>query len=163
MAVDKALVGAAGVHYVAFQLSSRGYAVGLTAPGVKGVDLLATNVETGKSINIQVKTMTDAYVSSRKWGPYWKWRIGKELADGPPHEAFFLAFVDLRGGSLSQLSEMSVTPDVFIVPSAGLEPLVERFPYDPQKGPPKDFWCAIEEKHAANYKNCWGLIDAALT
>ena len=30
---DKALVGAAGVHYVAFQLSARGYPVGVTAPG----------------------------------------------------------------------------------------------------------------------------------
>ncbi|MBI2873318.1 MAG: hypothetical protein HYY00_09050 [Chloroflexi bacterium] len=114
MAADKALVGAAGVHYVAFELASRGYAVGLTSPGVKDVDLLATNAETGKSIVVQVKTMTHAHVNSKRWGPYWKWRIGK-LAQGPPREGFFVVFVDLRRDP-----KAPPAPDVFIVPHGDL-------------------------------------------
>ncbi|MBI4198178.1 MAG: hypothetical protein HY533_03615 [Chloroflexi bacterium] len=161
MTADKALVGATGVHYVAFHLSKRGYAVGLTAPGIKDVDLLVTNTDTGKSIAIQVKTMTQAHVNSRRWGSYWKWRIGKDVALAVPKSGLFWAFVDLKGGS-SFVPE-AISPDVFIVPSADLKPpLVESFP-EPSKGPPTDFWCDIYEKDLLTYKERWDRIANALT
>jgi hypothetical protein len=155
---DKALVGSVGVHYVAFQLSSRGYAVALTAPGVKGVDLLTTDTETGKSLSIQVKTMSDARVNSRKWGTYWKWRIGKQIGEGGRHRGFYLTFVDLCAGPPDE-PDGTWSPDVFIVPSIALEPLVSRFP---TRGPPTDYWCVIGEEVADKYRNRWNRIDAAL-
>ncbi|MDA0988770.1 MAG: hypothetical protein O2783_06535 [Chloroflexi bacterium] len=166
MAADKALVGNAGEHYVAFQLSGRGYAVGLTAQSTEGIDLLAANNKTHKAVTIQVKTMKTAEVTNRKWGVYWKWRIGRHLADPAAHsENLFLAFVDLRGGP----SQTSPHPDVFVVPSDHLGNLVEVEQY-PTSGPPRDFWCNIYEKKrpnykykkASNYKNRWDLIEAAL-
>ena len=117
MAKDKALVGAAGVHYVAFHLSARGYAVGITAPGVKLVDLLVTNTETGRSANLQVKTMTDAKVSRKKGGGYWKWRVSEELMTSKGRADLILTFVDLRGEPLQDSANVSWVPDVFVVPS----------------------------------------------
>jgi hypothetical protein len=73
---DKALTGAAGEFYVAFRLAEMGYAVGLTTGGTRSIDMIVANSRTGKSITIQTKTMRrDGFVSSKKWGPYWKWRV----------------------------------------------------------------------------------------
>jgi len=93
---DRALVGAAGVHYLAFELSARGYAVGLTAPGVKFVDLLATNTSTGRSVSLQVKTMTKAKVNS-KYGVYWKWWLKEEALARKANADLIFAFVDFKG------------------------------------------------------------------
>lgn len=153
MAGDKALTGSAGVHFVAFQLSSRGHAVGLTGPGVKAVDLMAANAETGKSISIQVKTMTVAKVNSRKYGSYWKWRVGQQLAEGKGHKDLFVTFVDLRGGPATE-PDMPWDPDVFVVPSTRLHSLVNEFP--------GQFWCVILEKDAWKYRNKWDQIEKAL-
>ena len=160
MAKDKALVGAAGVHYVAFQLSSRGSAIGLTAPGVKNIDMLVSSPETGKATTIQVKTMTKAHVNSKNWEPYRKWRIGNPASA----TALFYVFVDLNDGSPYQ-------PQVFIVPLTDLRAkpagltyaLVDAYPEDPKKGPPTDFWCNIYDTDSTKYENRWYLIEAALT
>ena len=75
---DKASTGAAGAYYVAFRLAAMGYAVGLTTYGTRSIDLLVANLDTGKSITTQTKTMLkDAFVQSRRYGTYWKWRVGK--------------------------------------------------------------------------------------
>src|SRR3972149_4236264 len=104
MGPRKELIGAAGEHYVAFQLSARGYAVGLTARGTKSADLLMTNLETGKSATIQVKTMTTAFVPAKKREPYWKWRVS--VPKVPTSKTFIYAFVDLK-------DNISDIPDVF--------------------------------------------------
>jgi len=70
MTKDKALTGATGAYYVGFRLSALGYAVGLTTHGTRAIDMFVANPETGKSITIQTKTMFNAFVRSRKWGPY---------------------------------------------------------------------------------------------
>ncbi len=156
MAKDKALVGVAGVHHVAFQLSARGYPVGLVAPGVRTVDLLASNPSTGRLVDIQVKTMTNAAQGTKKKGiSWWGWRIGK-LADAAPRENFLFAFVDLRGGfPLNEAYEASWTPDVFIVPSIHLKSVT-----DPPET--KDRWCVISRDNAPKYKNNWKLLEDAL-
>ena len=156
---EKALTGSAGVHYVAFQLSSRGHAVGLTGPGVKAVDLLAANAETGKSISIQVKTMTDAHVDIGKPADHWKWRIGKQLAESPRDKQFFIAFVNLRGGP-PVANDASWDPEVFIVPSPIPEKLIRRF--GPKKAP-TDFWVVILVKDAYKYRNRWDQMEKALS
>ena len=145
---DKALVGAAGEHYVAFRLSAEGYAVGLTARGTTALDLLVANPRTGSSITIQTKTATNAWVASRKWGNYWKWRIGSKRLS--PSGSFFYVLLNLR-------DDPSGAPAALIVPSTQLGPLLETF----GTGRP-DVWCTIYEKDKAQYLERWDLITAVL-
>ncbi len=156
MTKDKTLTGAAGEYYVAFRLAAEGYAVGLTSRGTRLIDLIVANPTTGKSITIQTKTMRrDAFVQSRKYGAYWKWRVG--ISRRPAHKTFFYAFVDLR-------DDPSQTPNVFIVPSGELRPLLEVSPegVDPESPEAKDVWCVIYEKDAQKYRDRWQFIDDAL-
>jgi len=67
---DTALTGAVNAYYVGFRLSASGYAVRLTTHGTRAIDMFVANRDTGKSITIQTKTMLNAFVRSRKWGPY---------------------------------------------------------------------------------------------
>ena len=148
---DKALTGAAGEYYVAFRLSSNGYAVGLTTHGTRAIDMLVSNPDTGKSVTIQTKTMRGAFVQSKKYGPFWKWRVSKSLPTA--YEGFIYVFVDL-------LDDLSQAPDIFIVPSVELEPLLEQYP---EEGPIKDLWCVIYEKDASKYLRRWDVISNALS
>jgi len=116
MTRDKTLMGAAGEYYVAFRLAAEGYAVGLTAYGTRAIDLVVANPDTGKSITIQTKTGWDAFVPSRKYPPYWKWRVRKFTE----HEKLFYAFVDLE-------DDPSQAPELFIVPSAKLPELLSKY------------------------------------
>ncbi len=154
---DKALTGSAGVHYVAFQLSSRGYAVGLTAPAVKGVDLLATEADRGTSVSIQVKTATNAHVDVQRPNDRWKWRVGVQLAEGHSQKHFFIAFIDLRDGPPAAY-DMPWDPDVFVVPSGHLQKYVWGYP----EKKPRAYWFVIPVKDAHKYRNRWDRIDAAL-
>jgi hypothetical protein len=151
---DKALIGAAGEHYVAFRLVARGYAVGLAPRGTRSIDLLVANPETGKSITIQTKTGMNAFVQSRKYEPCWNWRVGKPRK---PHESFFYVFVDLK-------NDPSQTPDGFIVPSGELRSLLVAYPQgvDSESPEAKDIWCGIDEEDAPRYRERWDLIGAAL-
>jgi hypothetical protein len=151
--IDKALVGVAGEYYIAFRLSAMGYHVGLTAPGARAVDLLVSKPETGKSITIQAKTMQQSLSPIKKYGPFWKWRVGTSRIN--PREMFYYLFVDLR-------DDLSTAPDVFIVPSLRLEkPLLEEYP---QSGPPfRDAWCVISDKDKGAYLNRWDIIEGALS
>jgi hypothetical protein len=157
MEKDKVLTGAAGTYYVAFQLSAQGYAVGLTTYGTKAIDLFVANPDTGKSITIQTKTGSDAFVRSKKYGTFWHWRVGKPRK---AHKSFFYVFVDLKKNDPSQ------TPDAFIVPSGELGRSVRRVVYprgvDPESPKAKDFWCGIDEEDGPKYKNRWDVIEDAL-
>lgn len=144
MTKDKALTGATGAYYVAYRLSALGYAIGLTTHGTRAIDLIVANPDTGKSIAIQTKTMLSAFVQSKKHGPYWKWPVGKSRE---PHKTFFYAFVDLKDDPVQ-------TPDVFIVPSAKLSPLLEEYP--------NMTFCVIYEKVRQKYYDQWDIIKAAL-
>lgn len=144
--MDKALVGVAGEYYIAFRLSAMGYHVGFTAPGARAADLLVSNLETGKSITIQVKTMQKAFVKSKKYDPYWKWRVGTSRFH--PHESFYYLFVDLRR-NLSNAPY--VEPYVFIVPSLGLEPLLGGFGRSGSEF--TDVWCTISDKDKGAYRD----------
>jgi len=142
--MDKALIGAAGEHFIAFRLCEMGYTIGLTARGMRAVDLLATNPETGKSITVQTKTALDACNES---GDYWHWPIG--LSRALARKTFFYMFVDLKGGSQSK------QPDVFIVPSLKLKsPLLRE--YHNYAG------CAMYDRDKNKYLNRWDVIEVAL-
>jgi hypothetical protein len=143
---DKALIGAAGEHYVAFRLIARGYAVGLAPRGASAIDLLVANSGTGKSITIQTKTGWKAMYGSAV-EPWWKWPTSRSRQQ--PRETFFYAFVDLK-------NDPSQMPDVFIVPSVEVAPpLLQEFPVGS--------WFVIEdEEDARKYRDRWDLISAAL-
>ncbi len=157
MAKDKALTGAAGAYYVAFQLSGQGYAVGLTTYGTRSIDLAVANPETGKSITIQTKTMFEDAFVQRKLGAFWKWQVGVNALRRPVYKTFFYAFVDLKGN-------LSQTPDVFIVPSGELRSLLQGFPerVDLESPEVKAVWCDIYEEDAPKYRNNWDILKNAL-
>ncbi len=142
---EKALIGAAGEHYVAFRLIACGYAVGLAPRGTRSIDLLVANSGTGKSITVQTKTGWKAMYGSAV-EPWWKWPV---MSRQPPHETFFYAFLDLK-------SDPSQTPDLFIVPSVEVAPpLLREFRVGS--------WFVIEdEEDARKYRDRWDLISAAL-
>ena len=115
--------------------------------------MFVADPDTGKSVTIQTKTMTEAFVRSRKWGPYWKWQVGTKAGRGPVREAFYYAFVDLKGGQMQ-------TPDVFIVPSAEVRELSGAFPErtDLESPDVKAVWCNTREEDAPKYQNrCTGV------
>ncbi|MDO8750014.1 MAG: hypothetical protein Q7K03_02560 [Dehalococcoidia bacterium] len=150
---DKALVAAAGVHYVAFKLSSLGYATGLTAPGVENVDLLAANPRTLKSISIQVKTAQKAPRKS-KGVEYCVWPISKKLVNTLPSGTFFIIFVDLRGGGSNGLPDAYIVPSKYMKNNSWVE--IEEYPKPPKA--PTAYWCNIDDVQASNSKNRWDLI-----
>ena len=76
--------GIAGEHFVAGELSKRGWIVGLTAKNTAQVDLLAKKPSSRSAIAIQVKSRTTAYRLAWRTGP----------PDGPD-DADFYVFVDL--------------------------------------------------------------------
>ncbi len=144
--MDKSLVAASGLHYVCYQLCLRGYAIGVTAPGVESVDVLAANTKNGKSISLQVKTMRTAVRTSKKDGTSWCWRVGK-LADMEFRDNLFFALVELGE---------SDKPEVFILPSANLASHVERYARN-------DNWCCLyENKDTGEYRNAWNRLEQYL-
>ena len=54
--VSSILTGVAGEYFAAAELSRRGYVASITLRNTKGIDIIATNEEGSKTINIQVKT-----------------------------------------------------------------------------------------------------------
>lgn len=85
------IVGVSGEYFVAAELSQRGVVATLTLKNTPYIDILATNLETGKSANIQVKTMS----VENKAG----WHLGPK--DGEPSGItnHYYVLVDLQGPS----------------------------------------------------------------
>jgi len=105
-----ALTAAAGEHYVAYLLSSRGYIAALTRGGSPSVDILAASVDGKRTIGIQVKTSSWGF-SPRKKKPeesHWEFDVGFK-AVGNADDTFLYAFVSLCGDNQSK-------PIVFFVP-----------------------------------------------
>lgn len=93
------LSGVSGEYYVAAELSKRGYVASITLRNTRGIDILCTNEETYKAVNIQVKTYQG---SKRSW-------ILNEKAEEEKNKNLFYVFVCLNDGIKH--------PDFFIVPS----------------------------------------------
>ncbi|MBI4817734.1 MAG: hypothetical protein HY791_15845 [Deltaproteobacteria bacterium] len=110
-----ALTAAAGEHFVAYALSTRGFAVAATRGGVPTVDLVVGDPAGLSSALIQVKTSSYAWRSYKKKpeNDRWEWDVG-EKARHLSNPSLLYAFVDLRG---AKQDHPSILPDVFIVPS----------------------------------------------
>ncbi len=91
--------GVAGEYFVAAELSKRGYIASITLRNTKGIDVLATNADATKSVNIQVKTSQ---------GKSRQWLLNKKAETYHAPDLFYV-LVNLR-------DEMD-RPEFFIVPS----------------------------------------------
>lgn len=85
----KGIVGVAGEFFVAAELSQRGIVATMTLKNTPYIDILATNLEKGKTANIQVKTMSI--------GNNTGWHLGPK--DGEPSGVanHFYVLVNLQG------------------------------------------------------------------
>lgn len=94
------IVGIAGEYFVAAELSQRGIVATLTLKNTPRVDVIATNLLTGKVANIQVKTMS---VENNQG-----WRLSKKDEESSEIKNFFYVLVNLKGPS--ELPEYYIFP-----------------------------------------------------
>lgn len=97
--LSSVLSGIAGEYFVAAELSKRGYIATITLRNTKGVDILCSNIDTIKTIGIQVKTNR---------GSVHKWMLN-EKAENYFADNLFYVFVNLNNNEKP--------PEYFIVPS----------------------------------------------
>lgn len=102
--MKKGIVGVAGEYFVAAELSQLGIVATLTLKNTPKIDILATNLENGKYVNIQVKTMS---IENNQG-----WRLSDKDEQKSEIKNHFYAFVDLKGNG--QL------PNYFIMPQEKL-------------------------------------------
>src|SRR5258708_7573723 len=119
MSYESALLGAAGVHFVAFCLQARGYHAAPTIRNAPTVDLLGSAPDGSAHLALQIKTSKWAMRTQGKgnqkkphhyeWPFSWGAVLGKSKQQH--QKGLFFALVDLRG-----FPEEGELPDVFIVP-----------------------------------------------
>jgi len=142
--IDRSLIGIAGAHFVAGEMSKRGYVVTLTSRNTEGIDLLASDKKGTKPIAIQVKTTTQK-----------NWMLNKK-ADNLISEDLFYIFVLLKGEN-----EM---PEFFIVPSKDVAEQVsishKKWLETPNKkgGKHNDSPMRIFMDNEKKYKDRWDLL-----
>lgn len=103
MSISKTtLTGAAGEHYLMFRLLGLGYIAGLAPAGAPNADIIVTNVETKRSVAIQVKTRLQKGSDSG-------WHM-KEKHEELKEDNLFYCFLDLP-------DEVSIPPTVYVLPS----------------------------------------------
>ncbi len=110
-----ALTGAAGEHFVAYQLTCLGLVVGLPRAGSPTVDLIVANADGSAAVNVQVQT-TDWAMRERGRGdakaPHRvEFPLGPKAATSPSPNLFF-ALVDLQS-----TRALATSPDVYVIPS----------------------------------------------
>ena len=150
--ISNALTGAAGVHFVAAELSRRGALILVTARNTKGIDALATDVDGRRHVTIQVK-------SSYSRPAFWP--IGSVLDPIPPQHAFY---VFVRNAPDAPAGTPPLAPmEAFIVPASVVYQTADH-PLPPGSAA----WTAggWPRRGAVNldeYRNRWDLILTALT
>ncbi|MEA2074633.1 MAG: hypothetical protein U9O85_02700 [Euryarchaeota archaeon] len=97
--ISGVLTGVSGEYFVAAELSRRGFIASITLRNTKGIDVLAPNQDTSKSVGIQVKTN---HGKRKAW-------ILNQKAENYFEENLFYIFVNLKG--------TNERPDFYIVPS----------------------------------------------
>lgn len=102
------LIGIAGEHFVAAELSRRGYIASMTLKNTKGIDILASNGDASRLVGIQVKATR---YNTTKW-------MLNEKAENYYAENLFYIFVNLK--------EINQRPDFFIVPSKIVASYIKR-------------------------------------
>lgn len=102
------LKGICGEYYVAAELSKRDIIATLTLKNTRGVDILASNLTSTKTVAIQVKS---THKDKREW-------LLKSSAETFSSKDHFYVFV--------RLNNLGERPDYFIVPSAIVSKTIKR-------------------------------------
>jgi len=102
--MKKGIIGVAGEYFVAAELSQRGIIATLTLKNTPKIDILATNLENGKFVNIQVKTMS----LTNKVG--WRLSLNDEVDSTIKNHFYVLV-------NLQSIGEM---PEYYIIPQKKL-------------------------------------------
>jgi hypothetical protein len=120
------ITGITGEHYVAAELSKRGYIATITPRNTHIVDILASSKDGSRTVSIQVKTSS----SSLK-----RWQLGsKNESQHSPN--FFYIFVNLNNDDRH--------PDFHIVESKVVSDIIKR---DHEK------WLAGKDRNGQPYKD----------
>ena len=98
--VSSILTGVSGEYFAAAELSRRGYIASITLRNTKGIDIVASNEEGSKTINIQVKTSSK---NTKGW-------ILNKKAESVVDKNMFYVFV--------KLNKVNERPDFHIVPAS---------------------------------------------
>jgi hypothetical protein len=112
--IPSKLTGSGGEHFVACKLSAQGFVAALPREGAPSVDILASNLDGGKTVAIQVKT-TDSAMHTRGRGKNRKpadlqFPLGHHCAKLNGENLLF-AFVDMNG------LQSETQPDLYVIPS----------------------------------------------
>jgi len=97
--VSSILIGVSGEYFVAAELSRRGYVASITLRNTRGIDIVASNENGNKTVNIQVKTKSKGVPD---------WIVGKKT-EAIREENMFYVFVSLK--------DQQEKSDYYIVPS----------------------------------------------
>lgn len=101
IASEKALIGAAGEHYILFQLLRRGLHASLAPQNAYAADIVVFGPSMSEGFMVQVKTRTSR--QGRGW-------VMSAKHEGIVHPRLFYAFLDLAAD----------VPVTFLMPSAAL-------------------------------------------
>ena len=100
--VSSTLVGVAGEYFVAAELSRLGYIASITLRNTKGIDIIATNEEGTKTVNIQVKTKRPGL---KEW-------MMSEKNESTKDKNIYYVFVSLNEGMTRPDYHISSSSDV---------------------------------------------------
>jgi len=115
--LTKSLISIAGTHFVAGELSQRGYIATLTTRNTRGIDLLVSKLDGSKSVSIQVKTS-----SAKQRENYTRsWSMGKK-DENIFSDYLFYVFVDIKYNNEK--------PDYYIVKSKTVAEYVKTTHHD---------------------------------
>ena len=155
--MKKGIVGVSGEYFVAAELSQMGIVATLTLKNTPSIDILATNLENGKFVNIQVKTMS----IGNKYG----WRLGKKDEEKSDINNYYYILVNLQGTGKQ--------PEYYIIP----QEIFSRYIHDDHRnwlagskkdgGKRKDTDIRCFDPYRRNeqaefgkkYKNNWDILD----
>lgn len=153
MKPSKSLIGIAGAHFVAAELSQLGYISTLTSRNTEGIDVLVSKPDGSKLVSIQVKTSGPGLRKSycRSW-------IMQEKHEGTFSNNLFYVFVDLKPNNEK--------PDFYIVPSIDVATYIkeshEKWLKEPSKRTGKKHndnsmrvFEIDNDQVAAKYQNSW--------
>lgn len=151
--MKKGIIGVAGEYFVAAELSQMGIIATLTLKNTPSIDILATNLETGKFANIQVKTMS----LNNKQG----WRLSSKDEEKSKIKNYFYIMVNLQ--------EIGKLPEYYIIPQKKLADLLYNDHREWLSGnvKRKDTTMRIfdpyrrksQKEFGEPYKNNWKILD----
>ena len=115
---DPQITATAGEHFVAYKIATLGFIPALVRQGAPTIDLLASSVDGGKTVGIQVKTTSSAIRTrgrgDKKEAFQLQFPLGHRAIEETADSTIF-CFVDLRQW------EADKAPDVYVVTAKALK------------------------------------------